>query len=64
MDCLVCFAIRYLSVDIEEEDSFTDGLRSKTAPSALDINEQFNKLADALRENLDMDFIYKLLDIP
>jgi adenosylcobyric acid synthase len=26
-------------------------------------NEQFNKLADAVRENLDMDFIYKVLDV-
>ena len=26
-------------------------------------NGQYNKLADAVRENLDMDFIYKILDI-
>jgi len=27
-------------------------------------NEQYNKLADGVRENLDMEFIYRLLDVP
>lgn len=60
----------YLSVDIEEEDSLSD--RIKITPSVLPNetidftayqNEQYNKLADAVRKNLDMGFIYGLLEI-
>jgi len=61
-------AIPYMSVDIEEEDSLTDrtkirqyALESKTFDLATYKNEQYNNLADAIRKNLDMNFIYGLL---
>ena len=69
--------IPYLSVDIEDEDSLAEKSRLQhsssafIAPEAMDAfelqayrEEQYNILADAIRENLDMDFICKIIDMP
>ena len=65
-----------LSVDIEDEDSLAEKSRlqhSSSAlidPKAMDASDfhaykekQYNIIADAIRENLDMDFIYKIIDM-
>jgi len=62
----------YLHVDIEEEDSLVRGSRSKPLKEELKNNateaekkaykeKQFDILAESIRENLDMQFIYDLL---
>ena len=62
--------IPYTSVDIEDEDSLAEKSRLQHSSSreSMDTFElkaynekQFNILAEAIRKNLDMDFIYKLL---
>ena len=68
----VAGTIPYLSVDIEEEDSLSKEGRpdcdssvpipvKNSAAYTAYKNEQYDKLAAALRENLDMDFIYSVL---
>ena len=67
----------YLLVDIEDEDSLNRNYREKTtAPKSDDIiskskdtintasykEAQYNTLADAIREHLDMQFIYRVLE--
>jgi len=62
--------IPYFSVDIEEEDSLSERPgKQKDLSIALNASdhtaykeEQYNKLADVIRDNLDMGFIYKLLE--
>ena len=64
--------IPYLSIDIEEEDSLSDGNRKDSVLTASipenDCeayaeykNVQYDKLAAALRKNLDMEYIYSLM---
>lgn len=57
----------YLSVDIEEEDSLIRGSMAKPAtngqPNTAAYREtQYDLLAAAIRENLDMEFIYRVLE--
>ena len=61
--------IPYISVDIEEEDSLSERPSIRKIISTPDNSdtsaykeEQYNKLAAAIRGNLDMGFIYKLLE--
>ena len=69
--------IPYLSVYIEDEDSLAEKSRLQQPSSAfIDLEsmdafefqayreEQYNILAGAIRENLDMDFIYNIIDMP
>ena len=56
----------YLDVDIEEEDSLIRGSRRKAESAALTgglpyREEQYDKLAAAMREHLNMKFIYRIL---
>ncbi|MCR4584265.1 MAG: cobyric acid synthase [Lachnospiraceae bacterium] len=54
----------YLKVDIEEEDSLKDTVNPKTERSASDAayrNEQFELLADAMEENLQIESILSLI---
>ena len=66
--------IPYIPIDIEDEDSLAEMERARSglapagsAAGAADFDlsvykdEQYNKLADAVRKNLDMDFIYSIL---
>ena len=61
--------VPYICVDIEEEDSLSQSSCSQkekpTQKADFDFeaykNEQYNKLADAIRENIDMGFIYEVL---
>lgn len=57
----------YLSVNIEEEDSLIRGVKEK--PNNVGIMDwaayrqtQYDILADAIRENLDIPFIYEILE--
>ena len=63
----VAGVLPYLSVDIEEEDSLVRG--TPKAPQNPDVvndeayrQKQYDILADALREHLDMPFIYEILE--
>jgi len=61
----------YLSVDIEEEDSLIRGSMPKTGKAGEKASEntpeyresQYDALADAIREHLDMEFIRSLLGL-
>jgi len=61
--------IPYLYVDIEDEDSLAESYRKRQAQPerAADLktaayrDSQYNALADAVRQSLDMEFIYKIL---
>jgi adenosylcobyric acid synthase len=61
--------IPYLDVDIEDEDSLAARERMVPMPvlepeaAAAYEEEQLDILADGIRQNLDMDFVYKLLGI-
>ena len=46
----------YLDLEIEPEDSLSPGIAGKTDP------REYDRLADAMRENLDMGFIYEILN--
>lgn len=59
--------VPYLHVDIDEEDSLIRGLKPEVS-SDLDRGtdeykqQQFDILAQGLRDALDMEFVYKILD--
>jgi cobyric acid synthase len=64
--------IPYLDIDIEDEDDLKEEpaegsahacgkVNGFTAGSADYKEEQYNKLAEAMRRNLDMGFIYRML---
>ena len=57
----------YLDVDIEEEDSLVRGApKNRACAAATDTPEyrqtQYDRLADAIRENLDLPFLYRVLE--
>lgn len=55
--------IPYKPIDIEDEDNLIDAqFGPKTAKSPEYMDKQFDILADHLRENLDMDLFYKMLN--
>lgn len=54
--------IPYVSLDLVEEDSLMERDRDK-AMDFLKLDRELNKLAQVLRENLDMEYIYSLLGV-
>lgn len=56
----------YLKVDIEEEDSLVRGEKKQTKDNFERTQafkeKEYDKLAKAIRENLDLDYIYKVLE--
>jgi adenosylcobyric acid synthase len=56
--------IPYLELDFKEEKSSTG-----RKPHSIDlgdpqkIEKELNKLAHSLRENLDMDYVYRIMDL-
>ena len=63
----------YLDIDIEDEDSLSARTKHRdSAPSSQQVKAgspdyqqaQYDILATAIREHLDMEFIYSLLDLP
>lgn len=53
----------YMQLEIEDEDSLIDSATGvKPAQSLMHMNEQFDLLADQLRENLDMDGLRRILE--
>ena len=52
--------IPYIEIDIEPEDSLSEKPNKKNTPIP-DKETQYNTLAKTLRQNLDMDFIYRTL---
>ena len=72
--------IPYVSVDIEDEDSLAEESRLKSSSPVFrtkkaihdlkdyDLKkykeEQYDKLAETIRENLDMDFVYNIINMP
>lgn len=58
--------VPYLDVDIDEEDSLSESLRNRNTVNSIDPNyrnEQYNKLADAVRNSIDMEKIYDVVGI-
>lgn len=63
----VAGVLPYLDVDIEEEDSLIRGTQrnpkdSKGVGTRSYREEQYNKLASAMGDHLDMQFIYRVLE--
>ena len=61
----VAGVLPYLDVDIEEEDSLVRGQKSDGYGQVRTLeyrNEQYDKLAEALRTNLDMELLYNVLE--
>ena len=54
--------IPYVPLDLVEEDSLMERDRDK-AMDFLKLDRELNKLAQVLRENLDMEYIYSLLGV-
>ncbi|WP_077368959.1 cobyric acid synthase [Anaerosalibacter sp. Marseille-P3206] len=65
LDIPVVGTIPYVHIELEDEDSLTDYEKkcNSSAQDEMEKIEQIKKLAKVVRENMDMEYIYSLLDI-
>ncbi|MBU5437437.1 cobyric acid synthase [Tissierella sp. MSJ-40] len=52
--------IPYLSLNLEEEDSLVDRKNNEDL-SNVNVEDELERLAKAVRENMDMDYVYSLI---
>lgn len=52
--------IPYLSLNLEEEDSLVDRKNNEDS-SNVNVEDELERLAKAVRENMDMDYVYSLI---
>jgi adenosylcobyric acid synthase len=57
--------IPYIDLELVDEDSLIDRDKRCNTEKQSDeeIEEELNKLAKAMRDNLDMDYIYEIMDL-